>query len=252
MEIERGMADELSRLAEVGTSVGERLREIEFDFTRPEAQDEDVATELLAGGVVGAVGGLWFGGALSGSFAGYRAAGVKGAAVGGVSGAAVGIGTSLGLAVGVAALGLPITWMVALPILAVGGLAGAFSSRSIVRALFKEERVDRFREGFTEAVLAELKTQGPESVRALQALIDSQVAEAFAAIRKQVEAELGGAISSTRSTLDELRTQRARSAAQRERDLTELDRDAARAKDIERRARTLKEALRNTSTGATA
>ncbi len=250
LEVEKGMAAELSRLAEAGAQMAERLREIEFDFTRPD-QDESVAPELLAGGLIG-LGGWLFGGVLGGGFAGYREAGLKGAAVGGASGLALGFGTVFGVFSLAVALGLPLTWPVTLPALALSGLAAAFGGRKIVKAVFKEERVQRFRDRLTEAVLEDLDKQAPETGRSLVAALDAQIAEAFGAIRKQVEAELGGAIASTRSTLDTLRTQRARSAAQSERDQAELDRDAARANEIEARARSLHRMLRNTSTGANA
>ena len=241
-QIQEGMVAEIERLQGFGQKVTQDLRAIEVTF-QPEVETDDTNDmEVLAGGVLG-LGGVFAGGGLGGAFMGYRVAGLQGAAVGGVTGMAVGFGTAVGFVALATAIGLPLTWPVALPILAVSGIAAAFGGKKVVETVFSGRRIEKFREAMKDATIRELEKQAPERARDLARGIDEQVQASFQALREHIDGELGAAIRSTRVTLDELHTQRTRSEAEQQRDLADLDRLEQRMATIETSARELGAAL---------
>jgi hypothetical protein len=237
LEIERAVEQQLVRLRGFAAAVAERLREIEVDFrlSSGDAPSSDLvgdgaataagfATNVLTGGLVG--------GFVSGAFAGYRAAGLKGAAVGSATGVAVSTGTILTVATAAGIIGLPLTWPVVLPILAVGGLASALVSRRLVQFVFGSNATDGFRSQLEAQVLQQLEASSAERVAALTRAIEQQIDDTFGAVRAHVEVELGAPLVATRTNLDQLRVQLARTTAERERDGATWRDAAARAEPI--------------------
>ncbi|MEQ1567428.1 MAG: dynamin family protein [Myxococcota bacterium] len=237
LEIERAVEQQLVRLRGFAAAVAERLREIEVDFrlSSGDAPSSDLvgdgaataagfATNVLTGGLVG--------GFVSGAFAGYRAAGLKGAAVGSATGVAVSTGTILTVATAAGIIGLPLTWPVVLPILAVGGLASALVSRRLVQFVFGSNATDGFRSQLEAQVLQQLEASSAERVAALTRAIEQQIDDTFGAVRGHVEVELGAPLVATRTNLDQLRVQLARTTAERERDGATWRDAAARAEPI--------------------
>ncbi|MCP4804758.1 MAG: dynamin family protein [Proteobacteria bacterium] len=242
-QIQKGMVAEIERLQGFSQKLTESLRAIEVDFQPEVERDEQNDMDVLAGGLFG-LSGMFAGGGLGGAFVGYRVAGLEGAAVGGVTGVAVGAGTTLGLVILATTIGLPITWPVALPILAVAGLTATFGGKKVVESVFSGRRVDKFREAMKDGTLRALETQGPARARALAAGIDEQVETAFTTLREHVEGELGAAIRTTKATLEQLHTQRTRSEAEQTRDLADLTRLEDRLRTIETANRDLLCALK--------
>lgn len=231
-EIERGLEAEVERLRGFSASLTEALREIEFDFQPPGLEEED-GVAALAGGVAAGAFSVLGGGALAGGISGYRLAGVQGAAVGSVTGAAVGFGTALGLLTMATMIGLPLTWPVTLPALAISGVAAAFGGKAMVQTVFAEKRIERFREQMIEGTVEGLERQAPQRTVELSQAIDEQVSLAFQALRDHVEEELGGSLRSTERTLAELRDERHKSESQRLQDTAALERSEVHLRRIE-------------------
>jgi hypothetical protein len=243
LEIEKGVFAELERLQGVSQQMTQSLRAIEFDFRAPGADDGDDDLNLLAGGIAG-VFSAFAGGAVGGGLSGYRIAGVEGAALGAGTGLALGFGTAVGLLAGAITIGLPLTWPVTLPALAVSGVIGSLGGKAIVNRVFSGRRVEKYRKAYRDAVIGKLESEARHRTKALSTGMDSQVREAFAAVRTTVEAELGGAIASTERTMTQLKEQRLRSDAQRAVDLEELDRLDGQLQKIEHQATSLLTELR--------
>jgi hypothetical protein len=242
LEIERAVDSELKRLAGFAETLGSKLREIQVEF-RLEGEGTEGSSELMEGGAATAAGfasGVLTGGLgaglVSGAFAGYRAAGLKGAAVGSAAGLAAGTGTIVAAGMAVAIIGLPVTWPVLLPVLAVTGLTSAFASRKIVQYVFGNDATDGFRAQLKARMLEQLDAGAKERVDALISGMERQVDETFAAVRAHVEQELGVPLTDTRLNLDQLRSQLARSEAERERDTAELADLARRSEAIQARS----------------
>lgn len=221
LEIERGMAVELARLQDVNKLMTEKLTSIELTF-RKDKEATPAGVDLVAGAISSGLGGL-FGSFVGGAFSGFNVAGLKGAAVGGVSGAAVTTGAAVGLLITASLIGLPLTWPVTLPALAISGLIGTFSSKKLTGFIFGGEQVEKFREAFRVQLLAEL--EGLTQVQALEMrqALKTQINEGFMAVRERVvNQELGGSIETTQRTLNDLRTQQTRSSVEHELHLEEL------------------------------
>jgi hypothetical protein len=253
LEIERAVSHELQRLQGFAATVADQLRAIQVEFRlegAPTGDSDLVATgAATAAGFAGGVltGGLG-GGLLSGALAGYRTAGIKGAAVGSATGVAVGLGTLITAGAAASIIGLPITWPVLLPALAVSGLASALASRKLVQFVFGGDATDGFRAQLREQVLAQLDAGSAARVAELTEAIDRQVEQTFAALREHVERELGVPITETRAQLDQLRSQLARSEAERESDGAMLRDVAARAEAVLARTAELQARLGTTTT----
>lgn len=240
LEIEAGVNAEVARLVDLGASLERELASIELRFTAPQATAEQGASlGLGVGAGLGllsrAFGGPLVGGVLGGAFNGWQIAGGKGAVAGAAAGAVTGFGAAVAGGFLIAALGLPLTWPVVLPILAGTGLASSYGARWFTSNLFAGEQVTRFRERAREAVLAQLQDSAPARVAEVERGADTAITEAFAALRHQVQLELGGLIEGTARTLDELRTRSHRSLATRELDLAEIDRALAELSAAEAR-----------------
>jgi hypothetical protein len=245
MEIEAGLQAEVARLIDFRGRLETELNAVQLSF-RPDPQDPDPGIALTAGAgmISSALGGWLVGGVLGGAFTGYQLAGFRGAATGAAVGAAAGFGAATAGGLIIAALGLPLTWPVLLPTLAIAGLASAFGARWFTRAIFGGEAVDRFRERFREAVLAQLEASSAQRVAEVERATEHQVTEAFGALRRQVENELGGLILQTQRTLDDLRARRSRSEAQREHETSSLAELSQQAAQIEARQLRIAEGLR--------
>lgn len=243
--IEQKLNSELSRLSDYSRQLAGSLAALELKFTGPPGElGVSSGTAVAASAAASALGGPIFGGLFSGALSGYEVAGVKGAAAGAASGVVVTMGVTVAGLIPFALLGLPLSWPVTLPALAIAGISSSLGTRWATRQLFGQATVERFREQYRQKLLAELERVSHTQIRSIQEGIDKQVRETFAALRKNVSQELGGPIEQTQRTLDELRTQTTRSEAQREREQASLERLVARTQEIAQGAQDLAAALR--------
>lgn len=223
-EIEAAVNEDVRRLVAFGERLAGELGSIELRFIQNADQRDSMIDGATAGAgaVVGAVaGGIW-GGVLAGALSGYQVAGVKGAA----TGAAAGVATSFtagfaGLTVA-ALIGLPLTWPVVLPTLALAGLASTFGARWATGWIFSGERIQQLREEVRGQLDQQLQSTAPDRARSLSAAVDRQIDEVYGALRAQLQNELGGPIDHTQRNLDALRVQTTRSAASGEAEIHEI------------------------------
>ncbi len=221
--ISQAVTDEMGRLLDLSAEVARQLSGIELRFRAGATTDtlDDTMTAGVGGLAGAAVGGIW-GGAIGGAVSGYRVAGLRGAATGAAAGAATSFATAFAGLFGASMLGLPLTWPVVLPALAIGGIAATFGARWATTFFFGDEQVERFKETVEEGVIHQLEASAHARVRDLQKATDQQVDATFDALRKRVQQDLGGAIDQTARTLEMLRKERAGNGAQRAVDLAEL------------------------------
>lgn len=245
-DVEKGLQAELARLVDFGARMERELAAIELRFQPPSDLGEGLGAGVTAGAgaIVSGVGGWLIGGVLGGAFTGYQVAGFKGAATGAAAGVVSGLGAMLAGGLVIGALGLPLTWPVLIPALILSGLASSFGARWFTRLMFSGEQVQRFRDGFRTSVVTQLEADSAQRVAEVERAVDEQVNVAFTTLRARVQSDLGGVVEQTQRTLDDLRTQRTRAAAQTEQELAELETLAAESSTIEARVRRLADDLR--------
>lgn len=197
IEIERDLGEELRRLGSYTAEVSQVLEGIEMKFVataEQRKQPKGEAVALVIGGLFNSVAG--------GILAGYQEAGGKGAAVGG----AVGLGTLVAGSVFLAAVG--VSGGLVLPAVIALGLGGTIASKFAARAIFAQDQVDRFKREYATTILQELDKQ--IQPRNLSVEINTKIDAAYATLIERVIGELDTTIEQTRSTLDQMRSQKAR------------------------------------------
>lgn len=252
IEIERGLQAEIARLVDFGARVEAELSAVELRFSPPAegARGVDVSTAAGTGAVVGVLaklvpGGAIVTGALSGAMTGYQVAGARGAAAGAAAGVVSGLGAIMAGAAVISAIGLPLTWPVILPVLAVSGVASSLGARWLTRLMFSGDQVEKFRESFREGALAQLEQDSTQRVAQVGEAVNDQINAAFSALRDRVRAELGGVVEETQRTLDDLRARRSQAQARGEHDAQRLTNLATEISKIEARFRALGSGLRD-------
>ena len=253
LTIEKEIAKEVTRLGDFALEVSDTLKGVELKFLDINANDR-AKTNSAAEGVLATVpivGGLLFsnlGFGLSGIWAGYREAGLKGALVGGAAGVVTGAGTLVGTGLAAALLGLPIAWPVVLTVGISGALASFFGGKWAAKKVFSKERVETFKGNFKESVQKQLTETFAAKKEEIQLSLRKQVQEAFSALKTLVQKELGAPIEETQNTLDDLRARMAKADAVLETELQELKDMFNRTNEIQIRASQKSLELRDVTT----
>lgn len=241
LAIELEISKEVLRLGDFALEVSDTLKQIELKFIAVHADDK-AKTNSAAEGVLATVpivGGLLFsnlGFGLSGIWAGYREAGVKGALVGGAAGALTGAATLVTTGIGAALLGLPFAWPVVLTVGVTGALASFFGGQWATKKFFSKERVETFKNNFKEEVLEQLNKTFAVKKEEIHGSLRKQIQDAFTAIKEIIVKELGAPIDETQTNLDDLRRRIARADALLETELQELNDIADKTNEIQIRA----------------
>lgn len=202
-EINIALSDEAERLQsfedEFFASVT-RIQEM-FSVSSKRSRRNGGVVDQIIGVTIGTVGA-------GGLFIGIREAGIKGALLGGAAGfagfyatfyAAFSLATVLGIAAG----------PVVLCIAAVAGLAGTFTGKFSVDKLLVQERIDKYKASFKQAVKKQfhemkIASDFTETVR-------RQVFNSFQGLKSKIENETEIILLDTQKTLDnlnELKTER--------------------------------------------
>jgi GTPase SAR1 family protein len=196
IELERDLQSELERLHDFAATVGSTLQGIEgrFDTVQMDGSVKNTAGgESLAAAVsvFTGFGGIW---------SGYREAGFKGAALGG----AASVGT---LFVGGVLAGL-LTLPISLPLVIGLSIISIFTGGWAAKRVFGGDRVERFTEQYREAIRGRIDAELEE--RDLPRGVKDNVAEVYAAVKAKLIGEVTASIEQTQSTLDDLRSRKAR------------------------------------------
>lgn len=219
LQINAALAAEMQRLAGFTNALGGLMEKINLNFGGVPVEEGvhgggEVAAAAIA--VLTGLGGVW---------SGYREAGGKGAAVG----AAVSVGTAVAAGVALAIFSAPVS----LPVVIGIGLASILPGKLAAAKLFRQEKIDRFRAGYKEGVLAEL-AQGLAKVNYKYQVYD-QMSTAFEQLREAVRKEANAALDNAEKTLLDLRLRY-------ERDVGLGDLERQRFTLIEQEARRISEA----------
>lgn len=166
-----------------------------------------------------AIGGL-LGYGIGGAYLGFREAGWKGALLGGATGLAGTIGMGVGINLLLGAIALPVTWPVLIIAGAVAGIAGTFTGDFAIKKIFKNQRIEKFKNSFKEAVsvqFAEMKAQDDFSDK-----VRTQVEDAFNALKNKIKTETENILADTQNTLTQLKVDLAENEMATEKEQEEL------------------------------
>ncbi|NER05739.1 MAG: dynamin family protein, partial [Okeania sp. SIO3C4] len=195
-EIEEGLVNELNRLEELSNSVIEFIKGVEMEFVFAEASTTAKTNET--GEMVVAAITTYTG--LGGVWAGYREAGIKGAAVGGVGS----VGTAFTAYTAAILLGLPLGF----PVFVAVTVLSMFAGRELVKVVFGEDQVDRYKESYQNAALQEISKQLKENH--IERNVNEQISEIFYKLKQRVRQEVDARLDNTQNQLFELREKRSR------------------------------------------
>lgn len=208
-EIQEGIDREVERLKDFTQSVDEALKRIEVKFVEIpiDANRKTNATAEAITAIVSAfttLGGIW---------AGYRAAGVKGA----FTGAAASFVSSYATLLIAAAVGLnPLS----LPVLVTAWSISFLTGDWLAKAVSGGERVKTFKTNYKAKVLEEIDKQLQQQ---LEKNINNHISDRFSDLKEALQKEVESLLDNTQNTLDELRTKRNKNEFLTENERRELD-----------------------------
>lgn len=208
-EVQEGINREVERLKDFTQSVDEALKRIEVKFVQipVNANRKTNATGEAITAVISTFttfGGIW---------SGYRVAGVKGA----IAGAGASLVTSF--ATYCIAIMLGITTL-SLPLVAIAGVASAFTGDWFSKAIFSKERLKTFKTNYKAKVLEEIDKQLQQQ---LENNINHHISDRFSDLKEALQKEVESLLDNTQKTLDELRTKRAENKVLTENERNEID-----------------------------
>jgi hypothetical protein len=223
LAVEREVEAELRRVAEFVGALDQGLHVIDVRFTRP-----------IDTGATGVKGQL------------VEKATALSLTVGG---SLISLGAINSLSAVALTLGLGPIGAIAVMFAAVGGIAilSRVIGQQLAERVFADDRVERFRHSYKEAVLVQIDQQFNAQYPTIERQFFDSINETFAALKQGIRRELGGSIEATQRTLDELSSQRERNQVLTEVQLKDLDRMHAETQRIVGKAHGLSSQLRDIS-----
>ena len=195
----------------------------------------DAVTNVMAvfGGGVFGIGGI---------LAGWKQAGWKGGVIGGAAGYAAGLGVvEIALALGGGAL----AWPVAIPVLALGGIAATFVGKGAVKLALSKQ----IGEKNAAAIRASLLTAVKESMatvraqRTLEHWLKEATNKAYNSVADKIDSELEQSLVDFESALAQLNLDHQKSESELQATYELLDRCEARLQKVEETIRPIKAKL---------
>lgn len=201
---------EVQQLRDLEEDASSLLSHIRLNFTDEPAGVDAVERAgqgaMVALAIVTGLGGLW---------SGYRAAGWKGAG----AGAAISAGAAIGAGFIFTALSLPITF----PVVVAVGLLSILPGGWAAKKMFKEHRIEVYRERYRTEILRNLEEKIREAN--VRSMVVDQVRAVFDALDRKIEEEVEAKLRDAEKALINLRAEYERdavTAAEHRRRLTEL------------------------------
>lgn len=145
----------------------------------------------------------------------------------------------------IALLGMPFAWPAYLAMGVVGGLASFVTGKKVARFVCSRDRIEELRTTFLKTTEQEIGGQIRAQVPQFEARLQTHVKESFEALKAHLSKELGGPITETQRTLDELNERQVRDSAQREMELRDLAATRKAAEQIYARAAARSNELRD-------
>lgn len=211
IEIEKSLDKEFSRLQDFESFVSSSMDNIQGSFSSINTNSNTGYGNVIGTTLISLTS---FGGA----FNGYKTAGVKGALVGEAAGLGAIYFTTTGLGLLLGALGLSVTWPVAITCGLVSAITGTFTGKKVAQLVFPDRKIDRFREQMKDAVSKKFDEMQFNSD--FSANVKKQVESAFDALKNKVESETEAVLKDTENTLNDLL-----SKIERENVLTEQEKE---------------------------
>ncbi|MBP1550153.1 MAG: dynamin family protein [Oscillospiraceae bacterium] len=195
-EINVALSDEAERLQSFEDEFFASVARIQEMFAVPQKHSRNGGVvDQIIGVAIGSVG-------TGGLFIGFREAGIKGALLGGASGFVGFFATFYAATYLAGFLGVVAAGPVALCLMAVAGFAGTFTGKFTVDKLLVQERIDKYKASFKQAVKKQfhemkINSDFTETVR-------QQVFASFQGLKTKIEEETEIILLDTQKTLDSL------------------------------------------------
>lgn len=195
-EINVALSDEAERLQSFEDEFFASVARIQEMFAVPQKHSRNGGVvDQIIGVAIGSVG-------TGGLFIGFREAGIKGALLGGASGFVGFFATFYAATYLAGFLGVVAAGPVALCLMAVAGFAGTFTGKFTVDKLLVQERIDKYKASFKQAVKKQfhemkINSDFTETVR-------QQVFASFQGLKAKIEEETEIILLDTQKTLDSL------------------------------------------------
>ncbi len=204
------LGKEADRLQDFEDVFYETINNIQASFTAQTTEMEMNGSTALST----ALNYFTFGG--GSAYLGYKQAGWKGLLLGGGVGAASTYAATYGSIMLLAGIGLPLTW----PVLIIAGVAsalvGTFAGKKALGWLIPDNKVDKFRNQFTEAIKNEYEKLENDSNFHLK--VKEQIEAAFEALKNKINTETEHILNDTQATLDDLKIKVAQSEVMAEKE----------------------------------
>ncbi len=208
------LGKEADRLQDFEDVFYETINNIQASFTAQTTEMEMNGSTALST----ALNYFTFGG--GSAYLGYKQAGWKGLLLGGGVGAASTYAATYGSIMLLAGIGLPLTW----PVLIIAGVAsalvGTFAGKKALGWLIPDNKVDKFRNQFTEAIKNEYEKLENDSNFHLK--VKEQIEAAFEALKNKINTETEHILNDTQATLDDLKIKVAQSEVMAEKEQQQL------------------------------
>lgn len=208
------LGKEADRLQDFEDVFYETINNIQASFTAQTTEMEMNGSTALST----ALNYFTFGG--GSAYLGYKQAGWKGLLLGGGVGAASTYAATYGSIMLLAGIGLPLTW----PVLIIAGVAsalvGTFAGKKALGWLIPDNKVDKFRNQFTEAIKSEYEKLENDSNFHLK--VKEQIEAAFEALKNKINTETEHILNDTQTTLDDLKIKVAQSEVMAEKEQQQL------------------------------
>jgi GTPase Era involved in 16S rRNA processing len=207
----KGEAERLSGFEKTFFMSTEKIQGL-FKTEIPNSQNTDFVVSTIASSVVG------YG--LGGIYLGYKEAGWKGALLGGATSFAGTMLAGSGIGLLVTALAIPATWPVLLVGTVLASLAGTFTGKWVLGKALANDRIEKFKNSFKDAVGGELSKMKVENN--FSENVRKQVDEAFEALKTKIKNETETILGDTQNQLTQLKVERAQHAVTSEKEKEEL------------------------------
>ena len=188
----------------------DRLSGFEADFFSSTQKIQNIFvtkdSSLVLDSVLGTAGNYFIPG-IGGVYVGYKEAGWKGALLGGAVSLVGSSAAAFGLGALIPVLSIPVTWPALIIAAIAGGAIGLFGSKWAVGKAFANDKIEKFRNNFKEAVSKELATL--RSQDNITGLVRDQINSAFDALKAKINTETENILNDTQNQLTQIRVQMA-------------------------------------------
>ncbi len=226
-KINNSLENEAERLADFESYFFKATEKIQNLFVSGNSKSVSGADLTIA-----TIGNYFFG--LGSVYSGYKQAGWKGALLGGATGFAATMGSAYGLGLLVGAIAVPITLPVVIVVGIGAALVGTFTGKWALSKAFSQDKIDKYKKSFSEAISSELIKMKAESN--FSYTVREQVQTAFDALKQKINEETEGILNDTQNQLTQLKVEHSQTSTMSEQEKSELNNIVSGLDEICKRA----------------